>query len=283
MRILITGSSGMLAKDLIEEFKNDNELILANKETLDITNKEQVENFIKETKPEILINGSAYTAVDNAEDEDQKELCLKINSEGVKNLAEACSKNNIIFVHYSTDYIFDGESMDGYKEDNRTLGPVNFYGYSKYLGEQNVLRVENENYQFQYYILRTSWLYGKEGKNFIKTMLELSKTKSELNIINDQHGSPTYTVDLAKRTRYILEQKLKKGIYHVTNEGTTTWYDFAIEIFRIKNINIKVNPVSSEKYKAKAKRPHYSTLINTKILPKMRNWEEALEEFLKII
>lgn len=273
----------MLAKDLIEEFKKDNELILADKYTLDITNKEQVEKFIGEVKPEILINASAYTAIDRAEDEDQKELCLKINAEGVKYLAEACSKNGIIFVHYSTDYIFDGENMNGYREDDKTIGPKNFYGNSKYLGEKNILRVESENYKFQYYILRTSWLYGKEGKNFIKTMLELSKTKSELNIINDQHGGPTYTIDVAKRTRYILEQKLKKGIYHITNEGITTWYDFAIEIFRIKNINIKVNPVNSEQYQTKAIRPHYSILLNTKILPKMRSWEEALEEFLKTI
>ncbi len=283
MKILITGSKGMLAHDLIEELKKDNELILTDKETLDITNKEHIDNFIKSTNPEILINAAAYTAVDNAEDEDQRELVLKLNAESVLYLAEACSRSNIIFVHYSTDYVFDGESIDGYKEDNKTMGPVNYYGYSKYIGEQNILRIENQNYKFQYYILRVSWLYGKEGKNFVKTMLELSKTKSEINVINDQHGNPTYTVDVAKRTRYILEKKLEKGIYHTTNEGSTTWYDFAKEIFRLKKITTIVNPIKSEKYPTKARRPKYSILINTKIEPKMRNWKEALAEFLKVI
>lgn len=283
MKILITGSNGMLAHDLIEELKGDNELILADREALDITNKEQVFNFIENEKPEVLINASGYTAVDNAEDEDQKDICMNINANGVKYLAEACAKNNVKLVHYSTDYIFDGQNMDGYKEENRTMGPVNFYGRSKYEGESNIFRVENDNYAFQYYILRITWLYGKEGKNFVKTMLKLSETNPEINVVDDQYGNPTYTVDVAKRTRYILDQKLPKGIYHVTNSGYTNWYDFAREIFRLKNIKTKVNPVKSSQFKTKAIRPKYSMLINTKIEPKMRNWKEALEEFLKTI
>lgn len=271
----------MLAQDVIKELEKDYELILTNRNILDITNKEQVFNFIEKEKPDVVINSSAYTAVDNAEDIDQKENVLKINSEGVLFLSEVCSKNNIIFIHYSTDYVFDGNNQNGYKEDDKTNGPVNHYGYSKYLGEQNILNTALSNPNFNYYILRISWLYGKNGKNFVKTMISLSETKPELNIINDQHGSPTYTVDVAKRTRYILENKLEKGIYHSTNEGFTTWYEFTKEIFRLKNITTKVNPINSDQYPTKAKRPMFSMLINTKIEPKMRLWQEALEDFLK--
>ena len=280
MKILISGSNGMLAQDLIEEFKKDNELILADKDLLDITNKDNVFMFLEKEKPEIVINASAYTAVDNAEDEDQKNICFKINADGVMNLAEACSKNNITFIHYSTDYVFDGNNSSGYKEEDIAGEAKNHYGYSKYTGEQNILQIAKLNPTFIYYIIRISWLYGKSGKNFVKTMLSLSETKPEINVINDQHGNPTYAVDVAKRTKYILENKLEKGIYHATNEGTTTWYDFTKEIFRLKNINTKVNPVSSDQYITKAKRPTYSMLINTKIDPKMRSWKEALAEFL---
>lgn len=283
MKILITGANGMLAHDIIEEFKNNNELILAGKDLLDITDKNNINNFILQNKPDVLINTSAYTAVDKAEDEDQKELCSSINTDGVKYLAEICAQNNIIFVHYSTDYIFDGNNKNGYTENDVTLGPVNYYGQSKYLGEQNILQVAKEYNNFTYYIIRISWLYGREGKNFVKTMLLLSETKPEIKVINNQYGSPTYTVDVAKRTKYILNEELEKGVYHATNEGYTTWYEFTKEIFRLKNINTPVLPVTSDEYITKAKRPTYSMLINTKIEPKMRNWKEALEEFLKTI
>lgn len=280
MNILITGSTGMLAQDIIKEFEKDNILFLTTKDNLDITNKEQVDETISSCKPDVLINCSAYTAVDNAEDEEQKEFCLKINADGVKNLAEACSKNNVTLVHYSTDYIFDGNNESGYTENDITTGPVNYYGYSKYQGEQNILEVAKNNEEFKYYILRISWLYGKGGKNFVKTMINLSKTKPEIGVINDQNGSPTYTVDVAKRTRYILENDLFKGIYHCTNEGKTTWYEFTKKIFEIANINTKLNPLTSEQYPSKAQRPKYSILLNTKIENKMRNWEDALGEYL---
>lgn len=283
MKILITGANGMLAHDIIEEFKNNNELILAGKDLLDITDKNNINNFILQNKPDVLINTSAYTAVDKAEDEDQKELCSSINTDGVKYLAEICAQNNIIFVHYSTDYIFDGNNKNGYTENDVTLGSVNYYGQSKYLGEQNILQVAKEYNNFTYYIIRISWLYGREGKNFVKTMLLLSETKPEIKVINNQYGSPTYTVDVAKRTKYILNEELEKGVYHATNEGYITWYEFTKEIFRLKNINTPVLPVTSGEYITKAKRPTYSMLINTKIEPKMRNWKEALEEFLKTI
>lgn len=280
MKILLTGSNGMLAKDLIEEFKSNNELILADKYILDVTNKENIYNFIEKNKPDIVINASAYTAVDKAEDEDQKDLVLKINSEGVLNLAECCAKNNIKFIHYSTDYVFDGKNKNGYIEEDLTNGPVNYYGYSKHLGEQGILKTSKTYPGFIYYIIRISWLYGSGGKNFVNTMIFLSEIKDELNIINDQHGSPTYTVDVAKRTKYILENKLEKGIYHATNEGFTTWYEFTKEIFKLKNITTKVNPINSDQYPTKAKRPMFSMLLNTKIEPKMRNWKDALQEFI---
>lgn len=280
MRIIITGSNGMLAQDLVKILSLDNELILTDRNNLDITDNLNIDKFLSQYKLDYIINCAAYTLVDKAEEESEKESVMKVNSLGVYNLAKYCSDNNIKFIQYSTDYVFDGENKDGYKEDENPINPVNYYGLTKLNAEKNILDIASENPDFIYYIFRISWLYGSGGKNFVDTMINLSKNKNELNIINDQKGSPTFTLDVAKRTKYIINNNFEKGIYHLSNTGSTTWYEFALEIFRLSNIDIKLNPISSVEYKTLATRPKYSILLNTKINTKMRHWKEALAEYL---
>jgi dTDP-4-dehydrorhamnose reductase len=272
MKILIIGATGMLGTDLVKTFKNHDVTAWGSKD-IDITDFQEVDSKIKALKPEVVINAAAYTAVDDCEI--NRDLAMKVNGEGPGNLAKVCSAINAILVHYSTDYIFNGQKKDGYNEDYNEIAPLNVYGESKALGEKLI----RENCK-KYYILRIAWLYGKNGKNFVDTMLKLGKEKPQLKVVNDQHGSPTYTADVAQRTKKILEAiKPNFGIYHATNSGNCTWYEFTKEIFRIKNISVKVAPCSTEEFPRPAKRPAYSILLNTK-LPPMRSWQEALGEYL---
>ncbi|NQU99679.1 MAG: dTDP-4-dehydrorhamnose reductase [Parcubacteria group bacterium] len=274
-KILIIGGKGMLGQDLVDIFSNDNNYEVTNwdKDEIDITKEDQVVEKISKLKPEIVINSAAYTDVDGCED--NRELCMSVNGDALKNLAKACKEIDSILVHFSTDYIFNGEREEGYEEDFNEINPVNYYGEAKAQAEKNI----KDNCD-KYYILRTSWLFGKNGKNFVDTMLSLAEKLDELKVIDDQHGKPTYTLDLVKRTKKIIENKEEFGIYHVTNEEETTWYQFALEIFKQAGVKIKVNACTSEEFPTKAKRPHYSGLINTK-LNKMRSWKEALEDYLK--
>ncbi len=275
-KILIVGGKGMLGQDLVSAFENDNnyEVTAWDQTEIDITKEDQVSKKITGLKPEIIINAAAYTDVDGCED--NRKLCMSVNGDALKNLAKACKEIDSILVHYSTDYIFNGERKEGYEEDFSEINPVNYYGEAKAVAEKNI----KENCE-KYYILRTAWLYGKNGKNFVDTMLNLAKKMDELKVINDQHGKPTYTLDLIKRTKEIIENGEEFGIYHVTNEDETTWYKFALEIFRQAGVEIKVNSCTSEEFPTKAKRPHCSGLINTK-LPKMRSWKKALRDYLKV-
>lgn len=272
MKILILGASGMLGVDLVKEFKN-HEITAWGSQDIDITDWEEVNAKITSLKPEVVINAAAYTAVDDCEK--NRDLAMKVNGEGPGNLAKVCGAINAVLVHYSTDYIFNGQEKDGYKENYDKISPLNVYGESKALGEKLI----KENCQ-KYYILRIAWLYGKNGKNFVETIIKLSKIKPELKVIDDQHGNPTYTVDVAKRTKEILEKiKPPFGVYHATNSGSCTWYEFTKEIFHLKNISTKVLPCSTDEYPRPAKRPVYSILLNTK-LPLMRPWQEALADYL---
>lgn len=270
----------MLAQDLVNILSLDHTLILTDRNNLDISLKENVEQFLSQYELDLIINCAAYTLVDKSEEVTEQNIVEKVNSLGVYNLAKYCSNHKIKFIQYSTDYVFDGENKNGYKEDDEPLNPVNFYGLSKLNAEKYILDIANDNPYFEYYIFRISWLYGSGGKNFVDTMINLSKNKTELSIINDQIGSPTYTLDVAKRTNYIINNKLEKGIYHLSNEGSVSWYEFASEIFRLANIDIKLNPISSSEYKTLAKRPKFSILLNTKINLKMRIWQEALAEYI---
>ena len=263
MKIVITGAKGMLAQAVKEALK-ENELVCTDVEELDITDEEKTVEFMEQEKPEYIINCAAYTAVDKAEE--NEEIARKVNSVGPKNLAKAAKATNSTLIHISTDYVFGGEKdiSQSYKEDEGK-NPVTVYGVTKLEGEKAI----EENCD-KYYIFRTAWLYG-EGNNFVRTMLKLGTTKEEISVVDDQHGSPTYAVDLASIIKQSIEKKIPYGIYHATNQGFTTWYDFTRKIFEIAKINCKVNPVSTEKYIemmkiVQAKRPKNSQLSKEKIL-----------------
>ena len=267
----------MLAHAVIEKFKINNELILTDVEDLDITNEQKTIEFVNTIKPEYIINCAAYTAVDKAEED--KDLAEKVNSIGPKNLAKASKIANSILIHISTDYVFDGEKdvNESYKEDEQ-IAPVTVYGCTKANGEKFI----KENCD-KYYIFRTAWLYG-EGNNFVRTMLKLGKDKEEINVVADQHGSPTYAVDLADIIAQVIEKKIPYGIYHTTNQGFTTWYEFTKEIFKLAKIDCKVNPVTSEEFIRPAKRPKNSKLSKDKILSygvHIPEYGDALQRYIE--
>jgi len=277
MKILITGANGMLAKAVRERFAEE-ELILTDVEELDITNLEKVEEFVANCKPDVIINCAAYTAVDKAEE--QLELARKINCDGPRNLAIVAKKQHSILVHISTDYVFGGElSVENIYEEEDQKAPVTAYGITKLEGEEAIQEETSE-----YYIFRTAWLYG-DGNNFVRTMLRLGKEKEKLTVVADQHGSPTYSVDLADMIAQAIEKKIPYGIYHTTNLGFTTWYEFTKEIFRQADISCEVIPVTSEEFVRPAKRPKNSQMSKDKILKegiRIPLWEDALERYLKI-
>ena len=275
-KILITGANGMLAKAVREKFKED-QLICTDVEELDIANLEQVEEFVEKEKPEYIINCAAFTAVDKAEE--CYDLAEKINAEGPKNLALAAEKVDATLVHISTDYVFDGDldTSKSYTEQDKTA-PVTVYGITKRHGEEKV-----EQNCKKYYIFRTAWLYG-DGNNFVRTMLKLGKEKEEVSVVNDQHGSPTYSVDLASIIYQAIEKKIPYGIYHATNQGFTTWYELTKKIYEMENLSCKVKPVTSEEFVRPAKRPKNSMLNKEKLLTQgiqIPSWEDAVERYLR--
>lgn len=277
MKVLITGANGMLGKDIAEAF-SDYELFLTDRDDLNITNKEKVGELIKKIKPWLVINCAGYIDVERAEDE--KSLVNQINGEGVLNLATSCKNNSCILAHISTEYVFNGEDKYGYDENSNT-NPETAYGRSKAIGEKFL-----KNSACDFYLVRTSWLYGKNpqrgkgrGVNFVDRIQELAKEQDELDMVNDQISKPTYTKDFAKALYELVTEKYAFGIYHLVNEEETTPYEFANEIFKIKNINIKTNPISYTTYSSKVKRPINAILINTKF-PKLRSWKEAIKDYL---
>ena len=282
MKILVTGANGMLAQEVKKQLKEGNELICTDVEDLDITNEEQVMDFITEAKPEYIINCAAYTAVDKAEV--AGDIVEKINADGPANLAKAAKAINAVLVHISTDYVFGGnlELDKVYNEDDKKE-PVTAYGITKLHGEEKI-----ENNCDKYYIFRTAWLYGKGGNNFVKTMTKLGNERDELNVVSDQHGSPTYAVDLASIIKQSINKKIPYGVYHATNEGYTTWYDFTKEIFAEQGINCKVNPVTTEEYIemmkiTQAKRPLNSQLSKRKLEEQgiiIPEWKDGLKRYL---
>lgn len=279
MKVLVTGVKGQLGYDVVNELTKRGHIAIGTDiEEMDITEKESVETVIKGNAPEAVIHCAAYTAVDAAED--NVELCRKINAEGTQNIADVCKELDIKMIYISTDYVFDGEGEKPWEpEDERT--PLNIYGQTKYEGELAV-----QNTLDKYFIVRIAWVFGVNGKNFIKTMLNLGKTRDSLTVVNDQFGSPTYTYDLAKLLVDMVETD-KYGIYHATNEGICTWYEFACEIFKQAGMNIKVSPVSAAEYPAKAKRPSNSRMSKEKLtqngFEKLPAWQDALSRYLKEI
>lgn len=277
-KVLVIGQDGMLGGELYLRLKNNPnyEVYKTTIETLDICNEEAVRNEIVKIKPYFVINCAAYTNVDGCET--HFELANSVNGMAVLNIAKAVKEVNATFIQISTDYVFDGElEVDKAYTEDMLPNPVSAYGKTKLLGEENAKVAE------KYYILRTAWLYG-QGNNFVRTMLKLSKTHDSLNVVCDQHGSPTCTTTLCEIIEQIMEKEPEYGIYHSTNEGFTTWYEFAKDIFKIKGIDITVNPVTSEEYPTPTKRPHNSKLSKEKlhsigIYPS--NYLDVLKEYLK--
>ena len=285
MKILVTGANGMLAQAVRERFAEE-ELILTDvnvKDTsiikeLDITNLENLQKFVEDCKPDVIINCAAYTAVDNAEND--LEMARRINAEGPKNLAIAAKKVGSILVHVSTDYVFGGD-LDlekCYSEDDEK-NPQTVYGTTKLEGEEAIAQCMEE-----FYIFRTAWLYGL-GKNFVRTMLRVGNQNNVVNVVHDQHGSPTYTVDLANIIADSLQKEIPYGIYHATNLGFTTWFDFTKKIYELADIDCEVNPVTTEEFPRPAKRPANSKLSKEKLESvgiQIPNWEDALKRYLEI-
>lgn len=276
MKILVTGANGQLGTEVTNLLKENNiDYIGTDRNELDITNKENVMELFSKELPNIIFHCAAYTAVDAAEDEG-KEANYLINEIGSQNIAEAAKKINAKVVYISTDYVFDGSKIEnGYKESD-LVDPINEYGKAKLLGEKAI----QENLD-DYYIIRTSWVFGQYGKNFVFTMLNLSETHEKLTVVNDQFGRPTWTRSLAEFMLYLVENNCDYGIYHFSNDETCTWCDFAKEI--LKDKKTIVEPVASDKFPQKATRPEYSVMNLEKTKStgfKIINWKQALKEML---
>ena len=284
-KILILGAKGGLGQQLAKVFTSqDNEVIAWDKGEIDITDRELILKKVDDLKPNIIINAAAYNAVDKCEEsEEEYDLAKKINIDGTKYLAEAALAVEAILVHYSTNYVFDGRKKKGYKETDESK-PINRYGKTKFHGEKRILELSGKG--LKWYLIRTSKLFGSKGEsqfaktNFFNLMLEQAKKKKEIEVVDEEVSCFTYTVDLAKATKKLIESDQGYGIYHLTNSGACTWYQAAIELFNLAGIDIKVIPISSDELKRLARRPKYSILINTK-LPPLRDYREALAEYLK--
>jgi dTDP-4-dehydrorhamnose reductase len=282
MKVVVTGKGGQLASEL-ESLKGfDPNWTFISEQDLDITNKLSVVGFFELNRFDLVINCAAYTAVDKAEDE--KELAFKVNAEGTKNLLETCERMDAKFIHYSTDYVFDGSSKEPYTELD-TPNPNSVYGASKRKGEEYILK----NNKVKSVILRTSWVYSGYGNNFVKTMIRLGSEKKELGIVSDQIGSPTYAKDLAKDTLNILNnenyQWSRGDVFHYSNNGSCSWYEFADKIFEKTNTYVKLKKLKTEDYPTKARRPKYSLLDKSKFENtfniQIRDWRTSLIDMLK--
>ncbi len=284
-KILITGANGQLGNEMKVLFSDYSqfEFFPTDVAELDLCDRQAIDDFIKANKIDYIVNCAAYTAVDKAEDE--IDLCYKINRDAVGNLAKAASGKAKI-IHVSTDYVFDGQGKEPYKETDATH-PQSVYGKSKREGEEVLLKNCRESIT-----IRTAWLYSSFGNNFVKTMIRLGKERDSLNVVADQIGTPTYAADLAKAIMNIIvfdteKQLFPAGIYHYSNEGICTWYDFTLKIHELAGITTcKVNPITTDQYPTKAARPMYSVLDKTKIKETFKlqipQWEESLDKCINL-
>ena len=280
-KVLLIGADGMLGGELRERLEKIYDVTGTTIQTLDICDKAAVEAKVNEVNPYFIINCAAYTNVDGCET--NEDLAKAVNGTAVGNIAEAAKNVGATFIHISTDYVFDGKlPVEESYSESMVTNPVSAYGRTKLLGEQNAAKAE------KYYILRTAWLYGLGGKNFVKTMLRLSKERDEVTVVNDQHGSPTTTTTLCEIIESVMEKEPEYGVYHSTNEGFTTWCKFTRKIFELAGISTNVKAITSKEYKEmypqSSDRPSNSKLSKEKlkaagIVPVQ--WEVALEEYLK--
>lgn len=299
MKVLVTGVAGQLGYDVMNELAKrgydgigtdiadsysgvqDNTAVVGMPYVkLDITDAESVEKTIKEIKPDVVVHCAAWTAVDAAEDEENRDKVFAVNVEGTKNIARICKEIDAKMVYTSTDYVFDGQGTEPWKPDCKEYAPLNIYGQSKLNGELAVSEILDK-----YFIVRIAWVFGTNGNNFIKTMLKVGKKFDTIRVVNDQIGTPTYTYDLARLLVDMIETD-KYGYYHATNEGGyISWYDFACEIFKQAGYSTNVNPVTTEEYGiSKAKRPFNSRLDKTKLVENgftpLPDWQDALKRYL---
>lgn len=290
MKVLVTGTSGQLGFDVVQELlKRGHEAIGADRSDteadfkhiiLDITDKEGVLKAVSEIKPDAVIHCAAWTNVDGAEESENLKAVRAVNVDGTKNLAEACKEVGAKMMYISTDYVFNGEGERPWEPDDKNYAPINVYGQSKLDGELEVARILEK-----YFIVRIAWVFGKNGKNFIKTMVEVGKTHPVVRVVNDQIGTPTYTIDLARLLVDMIETD-KYGYYHATNEGGyISWAEFAEEIYRQAGMDVKVEGVSTEEYGlSKAKRPFNSRLDKSKLVSNgftpLPDWQSAVKRFL---
>lgn len=277
MKVLITGANGQLGYDISKELKSRNiDTVETDIKDFDLTDERETLSYIKKSNPDVVVHCAAYTAVDNAEDEEKQ--CMLVNGKGTKNVAKSCEEISAKMVYISTDYVFDGAGEVGY-ETNHQTGPLNVYGKSKLEGENAVKSICSK-----YFIVRTSWVFGLNGNNFVTTMIKLAKDRDSIRVVDDQVGSPTYTKDLTRLICNMIQTD-KYGVYHATNEGVCTFADFAKEIIRQSGVECVVNSITTEEFGAKAKRPKNSRLSKQCLLDngfeKLPHWEDALKRFIK--
>ena len=275
MKVLVVGANGQLGKEVATQFQSKYEMLLYDRPSLDIAKYQFVESLLLDSNPAVVINAAAYTNVEKAEDDE--DTAFRVNALGAQNLALACHKARAKLVHISTDYVFDGTATIPYDEFD-SPNPLSVYGKSKLWGEKLVEQVGGE-----YYILRTSWLYG-DGPNFVRTMLKLAEQRDHLKVVTDQYGTPTYTKDLV----WVIERLIQTefyGLYNASNQGSCSWKEFACEIFALAGKSVRVEPVTTAEYPTKAERPQYSVMDNKLLrlrgLDVMRPWEEALQDYME--
>jgi len=270
-KILVTGANGQLGYAIVTVLNQHGmNVVGTDRSVLDITNQDQVNQVIQSIKPDVIIHCAAYTAVDKAES--NKENCYNTNVNGTRNLAQIAKELDIEFIYFSTDYVFDGTKTEPY-ETTDIPNPINYYGLTKYLGEEIIRTLLTK-----YYIFRISWVFGPNGKNFVNTILRLSKEKESINVVIDQIGSPTCTLDVADYLAKIIP--IDYGVHHLTNDGYISWYEFAKEIVNLSDNKCHIYPIDSEGYKTAAKRGLNSRISKEK-LTSLRNWKLALEDYLR--
>lgn len=279
MNVLVTGVKGQLGFDVVNELKKRGHTAVGvDIEEMDITEEESVNRVIKEASPDAVIHCAAYTAVDAAEE--NVELCRRVNALGTEYIARVCKELDIKMMYLSTDYVFNGQGTRPWEPDDERE-PLNVYGQTKYEGELAI-----EKYLTKYFTIRIAWVFGVNGKNFIKTMLNLGKSHDTVSVVNDQIGSPTYTYDLARLMVDMVETE-RYGRYHATNEGLCSWYEFACEIFKQAGMDVTVLPVSSDQFPSKAVRPKNSRMKKDKLAENgftpLPSWQDALSRYLMAI
>jgi len=286
-KVLILGAKGNLGTQLVEVFSKRDNVVAWDREDVDFLDFEELETVLEKEKPEVVINAAAYNNVDACEEDKRElELAYKLNRDLPKTLAQIATKQGFQLVHFSTDYVFGGEEGRKFYDEKDSPSPLQKYGETKHAGEKEIARIKLKNENLKYFIIRTSKLFGPKGESefakpsFFDVMINLAKTKDQVDVVDEEVSCFTYTPDLARATRELLEGGYYPGIYHIVNDGAVTWYEGVVELFKIKGIKTKINPVKGSKFPRPAKRPMNSVLQTTRF-PRLRSHKDALIEYLK--